>query len=373
MDFSVQIVAMLGEQRVTDLTLRLDRMEAHIARAPDRASWIRHLKIPLAGGDAVSAQNNLISTLRGSGPNWFFATAVATDGTHFGYASNIFLPQPSNLLDSLGQLLLFDVYTSFGGWWVSHVWRATDLVRAAISCLESWQVIPGAACARSLVEGIAAFTVEGEEMLKKWSEFKALGPPDLDAVKAFQILFSAKLNQAQFGTRVGELASNSAANLKRTHINDLLREFSKRVGGNILTNYEWLCDAVHPSFGSQTAYVVTQGVHSTGATFAADLAHRPDLAQSKSPKIEPTVAWATVDTLIDSIDTFLEEAPRLRWLIDDLGLTTGVAFISNEAFIGRQAPFAENDICPCGRGIPASECQHKWGRVAVPGQSNISS
>ncbi len=49
---------------------------------------------------------------------------------------------------------------------------------------------------------------------------------------------------------------------------------------------------------------------------------RADQALTNMPKIDPTVAWACADTFTIAITAFLTEVPRVRWLIDDVGLTT---------------------------------------------------
>jgi len=123
---------------------------------------------------------------------------------------------------------------------------------------------------------------------------------------------------------------------------------------------------VHPSFGFHTAYVATQGVHPTGATWAANLARRTDTALTQAPKIEPTVAWACADVFIISVDAFLAEVPRLRWFIDDFGLTTGVASDALAGSLGRISNTTETANCPCGSGLRFGDCRHVWGVNAEP-------
>jgi hypothetical protein len=217
-----------------------------------------------------------------------------------------------------------------------------------------------------LLEGAAAFTVEGEDLLALWSAFKRRGVPDQAGLIAFRDQFNAKLLQAQLGSRLGEQSGKRVTPLKRTNVLTFLSTFSKRRGIDFSREYEWLCDAVHPSFGFGTAYVATQGVHPARTTFAADLARRTDTALTQSPKIEPTVAWAAADVLALAIREFLLEWPRIRWLIDDLGLTTGVAFTAQHQSAGRSSKPTKEAICPCGSGIPFGACSHSWGVHAEP-------
>src|SRR5437870_1250742 len=78
----------------------------------------------------------------------------------------------------VGQFLLFDIHSSLGGWWLSHLWRAADFAETTCASLAEWRVLPAAACARALLEGVAAFVIEGEQLLAEWSGFKQRGVPD---------------------------------------------------------------------------------------------------------------------------------------------------------------------------------------------------
>lgn len=340
-----------------------------MASAPNRTSWVRHLPIPLKSSDPVGAHDELVDLLRTSGPDWFYITAVRPDGGRIGYASDLFRPQPPHSRDDIGQFLLFDIHLGLGGWWLSHLWRVADFAEATEVCVANWLVLPAAACARALLEGVAAFVVEGEELLAEWSVFKQHGVPELAELMAFRERFDKKLSQAMFGSRLGERSGTRPPPLKRTNVLTLLEKFSKRVGRDVWEPYEWLCDAVHPSFGFGTAYVATRGVHETGATMAADLARRTDKAVTYALKIEPTVAWAAADVLVLALRAFLAEVPRVRWLIDDLGLTTGVAFTALDLSLGRISRTTETANCPCGSGLSFRACTHTWGTHADPPSS----
>ncbi len=337
-----------------------------VASAPDRTSWVKHLPIPLRSSDRVAAHDELVDHLLKSGPDWFYVTATGSDGGRMGYASTHFRPRTPYSAADIGAFLLFDMHSSLGAWWSSHLWRASDFAEATCTSLAAWSVLPAAACSRALLEGVAAFVVEGEQLLAEWSEFKQQGVPNLGAVTAFRERFHKKLLQAQFGSRIGEHKGTRPPPVKRTNVMTLLEKFLKRGPSDVWTSYEWLCDAVHPSFGFQTAYVATQGVHNSGATFAADLARRTDKAPTKMPKVEPNVAWACSDAFIVSVDALLAEVPRMRWLIDDLGLTTGVASSALEGSVGRRVSTKISDDCPCGSGLRLGDCRHVWGTPAEP-------
>lgn len=153
MVYSPEIVELLGAARVAHLEEGLAQLHACVASVPDSATWMKHLPIPLAGSTPGAANDELVAHLRKSGPEWFFVTGVRPDGTRFGYASDVFRPQEPYTTADVGQFLVFDLYSSLGGWWVSHVWRAADLAEATCASLESWHILPAAACVRALLEG----------------------------------------------------------------------------------------------------------------------------------------------------------------------------------------------------------------------------
>ena len=366
MDYSADIIEMLGEPRVKQLMENLAALRACVASAPDRTCWVKHLPIPLKKSDAGAAHDELVDHLLKNGPDWFYVTGAQRNGARFGYASVEFRPKAPHAAADMGTFLLFDMHSSLGAWWASHVWRASDFGEATCSAFVTWSVLPASACARALLEGVAAFVIEGEQLLIEWSEFKQQGFPDLNAVSEFRERFHKRLLQAQFGTRIGEHKGARPPTFKRTNVMTLLEKFSKRDQSDVWSAYEWLCDAVHPSFGFQSTYVATQGVHESGATFAADLAKRPDEARTLIPKIEPTVAWACCDAFKVSVDALLTAVPRVRWLIDDFGLTTGLAYSALRSSVGARIGAEMTDQCPCRSGLRAEDCHHVWGTPADP-------
>lgn len=364
--FSPQVIEMLGASRVAEMQQRLSAIQAYTVGLPDRTSFVRHMPVPLKASESGAARSELISKLQQHGSDWFFMTSTRDDGSQFGLASDLFQAREADPLGSMMQFLLFDIHSCLGGWWLSHLWRGADLAEATCGNLEDWKVLPAAACARSLVEGAAAFVVEGEQLLEEWSAFKQLGAPNPDAIAKFRKEFGEKLLQMQVGSRVGERTGERATPLKRTNVMTILEKFTKIVGKTVWADYEWLCDAVHPSFGSHTAYVATQGIHRAGTTMAADLARRTDRARVHIAKIDPTVALAVLGVFSVSVDALLNEAGRLRWLIHDFGLTTGVAFCALELSFGAARPPAGAEACLCGSGLRFSACRHRWGEPSVP-------
>jgi len=369
-EFSPDIIKMLSRARFDLIVERLTAIRECVASAPNRTSWVRHIPISLTSSDPIAAEDELIAHLSKSGPDWAFAICRGVNGAHLGFASDSYRPSKTHSDSKVYQLLLFDLHSGLVGWWLSHLWRAADFAEATFVSLADWLILPASACARALLEGVAAFTIEGEQLLFEWSEFKKRGVPEPRAIMEFREQFLLKLTQAQFGTRIGERAGTTRPLMKRTNVLTLLEKFAKRVDGDVMVSYEWLCDAVHPSFGFQTVYTATHGVHKARTTIAADLAKRTDKALTLSPKIDPTVAWACVDVFNVSLDAMLAEVQRIRWLIDDFGLTTGITFTGLENSLGKISEKSKTETCLCGSGLSFEDCTHKWGIPSIPPDIN---
>jgi hypothetical protein len=358
------IVLELGVERADALETSVNGLTAVASQYPDRTSWFAHVPIPLRSLGSLAASHELadkISLLDPRG-NWFLTTAKRPDGTFVGYASDLFVQSgPPSPLDVV-RFGLLNLHSRMSAWCLGHLWRALDLAAASQRLLTTWEVIPAAACARGLLEGVAAFMVEGARIQDEWSRFKSAGLPTLETATSFRVELNKLLGQAQFGSRL----SGTSEIRERTNVLTFVRKMA-RWEPAVDEIYEWLCDAVHPSWGFTTVFVATQGVHEPRAIFAADLAHRTATAPTAAARIEPTIAWKTADAAALSVRRFLQDLPTLRWTIFDLGLTTGVAHLSRTPYFGTVRPVpGRNDPCPCGSGRRFKACRHEWGSPAEP-------
>lgn len=352
----------LGVARATRLEHRQQSLEAYIAKVPDSGSWVLHLPIPLASVDSIGASEELLQRLRSANvTDAFLMTFSSPDGKRFGFASDIFQGHIPPRGDDFVHFLLLDIHSAIGGFWLSHCWRTADLALGTREALVDGNIISAAACSRALLEGVAAFVVEGDGLIRDWSAFKGNGVPNVQDVVRFRQQFLPRLLQAIMGTRISELAFPNA--LKRTSVLTFLGKFARQIGNDVLSNYEWLCDAVHPSFGFGTTYTAARGLHKSGATLATDLRRRPDIAGTPAAVIEPTVAFAVADATVVSIDAFLAQAPRVLGFMHDFRLTSGLP----EIIPSIQLPPATDDkaACPCGSGLGFSKCTHEWGAAAA--------
>lgn len=352
---------MLGRSRARALHDAVEELRGWAGREAEVSSSMRHLPIVLEASSAVGANHELAQRLEAADADadWFYVIGVRADGTRVAYASD------RVKLRTLGQtdittFLLFDQWASLDAWRLTHLWRVSDLADASYAALGRWEIIPAAACARALLEGVAAFVVEGAQLIAEWSSFKRRGTPDLDSLESFRRSFGGLLLKAQMGSRVTDLIAERPA-LKRQNVLTFLQKLDRGREPSLFPDYDWLSDAVHPSFGFGSTYTVTQGVHKSGSTFAQDVARRPHLAATRVRKIEPTVAITAANVVVNAVNEFAEAFPRVSGLRSDIGLTSGAAFAVTGDAGGSLTRPGRNSPCPCGSGRKFKSCGHQWG------------
>ena len=97
---------------------------------------------------------------------------------------------------------------------------------------------------------------------------KLSGPPELWEVLGFRDILDDPLSQAQLASRYNPDGHEVQDHLKRKNVITLLDKGKKASGVDpsmVQDLYDQLCDAVHPSYGSQSAYVTRNRLHPSEA------------------------------------------------------------------------------------------------------------
>jgi hypothetical protein len=136
-----------------------------------------------------------------------------------------------------------------------------------------------------------------------------------------------------------------------------------------MDTYEWLCDAVHPSYGSATAYRAL-GLGDNGRTHVLDRYERRPLdilvATPQGMRLQPTIAQKAAEAATFASDLLYQDLGRARWVVEDIGLTVDVkSSIRLQATLAHTRP-ERNQACPCGSGRKFKKCVHRWGESGVP-------
>jgi hypothetical protein len=330
------------------------------AEAPDRAQFFAHIAVPLNAKSAEAAESELLHLLKGAGPGvtWFYATQFDKDNRFSGLATDLLKLRRPITDDKIGQVLLFDIHSRIGAWWLTNLWRSAELAEDSCRSLAEWSIISAAATARSLLEGAVAVAIEGEALLHCWDQLKRGGKPRLDQTRSFRSEFDDRLLRAQFGTRIGE--SEGKRRIKSTNVLTQIQKLAKHQPHlNLSNTYEWLADAAHPSAGSGLVYLSAVARHRSGTILAGEISRRNLIVKSS---LRDQVAFAVTNAVVISARLLLVHLRRIQWLIDDLGFTSGVAFLSRVPDqIGTCNEPQRNHPCPCGSGRRYKDCSHRWG------------
>ena len=298
--------------------------------------------------------------------------------------------------DALGNAVLalyVEVHSRLVGWWLINAWRSRQLAEATWHLADALQTIPAATCARSLVETAASVFVETKNLQHLWSEIKidcAANGPDVSHWHRLTLEIYKMVWGNKFDNRVPDLQKIYGA-LTRSNILTQIEKLARATDDPLQIDYQWLCNAVHPSIGGMLSFAAPmmgheskayafQWVCDTPTSFrpiriggnehhlladaAAFLASK-DADTAATPYSGPEVrertiqdAIARVATLaVDVLEKTLDGALRI---IDDVGLTTKAPATASFRYWRNLTKGHGNASCPCRSGRKARSCPHRW-------------
>ena len=222
-----------------------------------------------------------------------------------------------NLREFQVALQLWDIHSLMCAQLLMTCWRAEQLARSLRASMTDWDLLVGANVARALVETTAAFTVEAGNVRSFWEQWKnrqtTLTP---EGATEFRLSVSNQVFQFIMGTRQTEYLKGLShkETFKRTNILTFIDKAAKQTdASNLRGLYEALCDAVHPSFGSNELFITEMG-------YAADikqqrvLLDRDAKGRSELPsQIRQSSIWA--------LERLTTELAQQKLCCDDLCLT----------------------------------------------------
>lgn len=374
MDFEDAVAIALGEQRIASVSEALGAIRKLAASTPEIAYAVMHVPVALKSRTAVDAAIELAGLLeqRTPGLKWAVATEVDPDGNRSGRAS-LYVPDTTvGTVEWLSLFTMFDLHTRLGAYWLTNAWRALELTEGATENLAAWHVLVAAACSRSLLEGAAALHVNVKKLGQEWDAFKREGKPTLSTIASFDSTFTKLLMRSQYASRLTAGEGKSEL-LRSPNVLNYIEKLGRHVEGhNVLAIYEWLCDAVHPSFGSLSAFTIERAMHDSQTHIVEVYARKP-VSRGKSA-VRADVAQASADAIAVASSSLLSDLTHVHWLLNDIGLTSGVAFaqargaelIEPVSRIGALRRPERNEPCPCGSGKKFKKCAHEWGMSGAP-------
>jgi hypothetical protein len=247
--------------------------------------------------------------------------------------------------------LFIEVHSKLVVWWLVNAWRSKQLADATWQLADSIQIIPAAACARSLLETAAAVWIETRKLREIWSKVKtdhASNGPNV----SHWLLMTSEINKMLWAAKFDNKAPRPEKMLLSTQRPNVLTQIEKLARSTdcpVQEDYQWLCNAVHPSIGGMLAFsaplmghdtktsafqyvcetpgVLKQieggGVGIVDAWKKKDLSKKPnDPHASESESRENTIQEAIVRAATLAVDVLEKTLDGALKLVDDIGLTS---------------------------------------------------
>lgn len=305
------------------------------------------------------------------GTSWTYLSAPDGEGS----VTTMALPTDSRVTQEEGLRFPFVmVHTWMVAWWLCAAWRTQELARASRSLFEIGDYVASAAVARSLLETAASFWADGLKIHAAWgvAKTRSTEPPPWDSTDAWWPILAVLIPAIEGGRF---RASNpSEAHLERVPPRQVLKDVDKlkkalpdELRDRFHSAYEWLCNTVHPSFGTRYVYQVPALGHASETHILTWLAGRPaHLVGSSGAVVEDTVENAIVFASAAALRILRECFDASLRMIDDVGLTTRAGEIGVWEYWRRHKKLERNAPCACRSGKKAKYCKHSWGEPPPP-------
>jgi hypothetical protein len=203
----------------------------------------------------------------------------------------------------------------------------------------------------------------------------AAGKPTMDAAAiATRQKFISRLNEVQFGGKFSDKAPEAAdvfGRQPRGNVLTAVDKLAKHYPGDLQTDYQWLCNTVHPSLGTAPVFSAPPLSHGTGTHVQRWFAGVPLRLESLNTDsfdeeefVERSVLAATARASVAALHVLTVSMDAALRVVDDIGLTTGAPALADFAYWRALAPGATNEACPCRWGQKAKSCIHECGESA---------
>jgi hypothetical protein len=261
--------------------------------------------------------------------------------------------------------LYVEVHSRLVSWWLTNAWRSEQLARAAWSLGDTEQIVPAAACARSLLETAAAFWIDARKLSELWQSVKAESVEQGPQLKHWQdltILIWRTMWGAKFDDKVPDLAE-ACKSLPRTNVIGLIDKLHRATSDAVQRDYQWLCNAVHPSIGSMLAFASPMMAHDTrtcGFQYVAPFSTH--FAGNGEIQAEITIAESVARSASLAVATLRETLDVALRIVDDVALTTGAPTMASFSYWRMISQKSRNAPCPCRSGKKAKNCPHGWAQ-----------
>ena len=264
--------------------------------------------------------------------------------------------------------VFFDYHSVLTSQVLLRGWRVGQLIEGLAAALTSWNITVAASTARSLVETACAWFVESREIADTWNSVAKLPVADPDALIGARKELFASLTQVFAGTRLSHLLKVNKA-FQRTNVLTHIQKAAKALEYVALVEqYEELCDAVHPSWGSAECFWAEAGVNEEFLQSRV-LLSRTAAGQPGDKTLQPLVPGSGLILTILSSATWacerlLADLEQFELLCRDVCLTCHIFTLEDLDYWTVIRPTGLYEPCACGSGRKTRFCVHTFGRLA---------
>jgi hypothetical protein len=327
---------------------------------------------------------------------WVFLTGTAGDAKTplviaFPINTTFKLGKTSDAFQKSTLALYVEIHSRFITWWLVNACRSQQLADATWSLGDAFQIVPAAACARSLLETAASLWVETTNLDEVWRRIKtnsATSGPEVGHWYEITNLIHTMLWASKFDKRAATLAT-SYGRLQRTNILSYINNLARATNGPIHDDYQWLCNAVHPSIGGMLAFAAplmghntkthafqwvcsepihfTKLPHNTGQR-GTNIPRYPHEEEEREATVENALARVAIFS-VDVIKIVLDQALRV---IDDIGLTPNAPATAIFEYWRTIRNPGKNANCACRSGKKVKYCPHNWNNQRRKSLRNLT-
>jgi hypothetical protein len=268
--------------------------------------------------------------------------------------------------------VFFDVHSMLSTLVLLKSWRLGQLAAGLANAVQSWNLSVGASIARALLETASAWGVESRDLARAWAAVKSrrIATED-EAMKGRSQMMRASM-QMCWGTRIQTIHKDNAA-IRRTNVLTLVAKAAKLLDHASLEHeYEILCDAVHPSWGSNECFWHEAGEcpepPQSRVLVSKDAVGWIDTRDTAQVRPGSPVAGIIIETSAWAIRTMLADLFAFERMCRDLCLSARVYLLPSLNYWGVVVPTAEHEPCACGSGNLTKSCPHSFGAFAPEGR-----
>lgn len=153
--------------------------------------------------------------------------------------------------DDLNSLYWYDMACDIEAYGVMVFWRAIELLKTALTSLNSEEILPPSILSRSMLELAASYLVNSKRIIQTVENVVKNSQNEMNTLICCKDLEEIIVKMIH-GTRIGKPSKELRQTNAQTYLEKLAAKFPQL--SEILTTYEFLCDISHPNVIGNARY-----------------------------------------------------------------------------------------------------------------------